>query len=185
MIFPIWLQEIAPYIKQIACFLAFSMWEYWLGKNKKTASSSTIELIGKTLISLATRLFKRKGKTMSEGQEEVKSEVAAEAAPMEAASIEPAAVKMKAADDGQADKVIELGKVGKLELDFDHGKASVKISMSAPGDLGIEGGAMITVQADELVSALVDALAKKLPDSAKPMAEAVKAILVSAIKAIP
>jgi hypothetical protein len=36
---------IAPYIKEIACFVGYSVWEYWLGKTKKIAPNSTVELV--------------------------------------------------------------------------------------------------------------------------------------------
>lgn len=138
------------------------MWEYWLGKTKKTAASSTLELIGKIVFALGARLFKRKANIMTEGQAPVAAEPAA-----------------------QPDKTIVLGDVGKIEIDFSHGKALVQLSAAVPGGVGIEGGAFVKCDAEQLINALFAAIEKKLPDSMDPIAEGVKVIVVQAVKAIP
>lgn len=53
--FKLWLSKFSHFI---GSFLIYSLWEYWLGKTKKIAANSTVELI--------VWLFKRclrKGKT--------------------------------------------------------------------------------------------------------------------------
>lgn len=72
---PHFLQEIAPYIEragrwglehigQAACLLAYSVWECWLGKNKKTVSSSTLEMVALSIL----KLFRGDRKNMEQEQ---------------------------------------------------------------------------------------------------------------------
>lgn len=84
----------------------------------------------------------------------------------------------------EVDKVIELGQVGKIEIDFNKGVAKVSISAAVPGQVGLEGGAFIQCDAEQLVSAIAEAIKKKLPDAADPIADTVKVILIQALKAI-
>lgn len=158
-------QEVAPSIKQLFGLIIFGVWEYWLGKTKKLTSASTLEL----LFRIAARVL-TKGKSMSEVKSD-EAPKAAEAAPAVAAE--------------QPDKTIELGHVGKVVIDFHHGKASVSVSVAAPGDLGLAGQAGITCDAGQLVKALMDAIQKKLPPGASAIVEGVEVILVKAIQAIP
>lgn len=87
--------------------------------------------------------------------------------------------------DHAPDKVVELGPIGKIELDFHNGLAYVKVSASVPGQVGVEGGAFVSCDSEKLIDALFAAIEKKLPAGATPLAEGVKAIIVGAVKSIP
>lgn len=100
---------------------------------------------------------------------------------METQDVAPAVAAPLAAE---ADKTIALGSVGKIEIDFTAGVAKVAISAAVPGEVGLKGGAFIECDAEMLVTALAKAIEVKLPDSADPIAETVKNILIMALKAI-
>ncbi len=98
---------------------------------------------------------------------------------------EAVAVEMPAvAVEAQVDKTIELGSIGKIEIDFSEGKALISLSAAVPGNVGIEAGAFIKCDAEKLVEAIAEAIKAKLPDAADPIAETVKDILVLALKTI-
>lgn len=84
----------------------------------------------------------------------------------------------------QPDKTIDLGTVGKLELDFSEGVATVSVSAAVPGSVGVEGGAFIKCDAEQLINKLFEVIEKKSSPGAVAIEEGVKEILVSAVKAI-
>ena len=83
------------------------------------------------------------------------------------------------------DKTIPLGTVGKIELDFDKGIASVALTAEVPGQAGISGSVLVKCDSQQLIDAIFTAIEAKLPPSAKPIEEAVKAIIKQAVLAIP
>lgn len=83
------------------------------------------------------------------------------------------------------DKEVQLGEVGKVDFDFEKGIAIVSINAKIPGGIGIEGGAFIKCDSEQLLNAIFAAIEKKLPDTVDPIAEGLKAILVNAVKSIP
>lgn len=52
------------------CFFAYAVWEYWLGKTKKFAANSTVELAAHALAWLFRLIF-RKGKSKSMKYEKI------------------------------------------------------------------------------------------------------------------
>lgn len=148
------IEWLAEYSEHIACFLVYSVWEYYLGKTHKIAATSTLDVI----FSLCSKLF-RKGK-INMSDEQVQETVA------------------------QPDKTIDLGTVGKLELDFSEGVATVSVSAAVPGSVGVEGGAFIKCDAEQLINKLFEVIEKKSSPGAVAIEEGVKEILVSAVKAI-
>lgn len=152
-LFP-FVQKASPFIKQLACVFAFAVWEYWLGKTKKLAAASTLELI------LRKVFFKPKKEELAMQNE-----------------IQPAM-------SAQPDKEIKLGEIGEIEIDFTSGLAMISLSAKVPGNIGIEGGAFIKCDAEQLINKLFEAIEKKLPDSVDPLAETVKMVIIGAVKAI-
>ena len=149
---------ITPYIKQAAFFLVYFVLEYWLGKTKKTASGSVGELIANLILAVISKLLNKKGKLkMSEEMKEVEAHA--------------------------PDKEIPLGEIGKIEIDFHKGLASISLSAKLPGGIA-ESGAFIKMDSEMLLNAVFEAIKKKLPEGSAPLLEGVKGVLVGAVKAI-
>lgn len=168
----------APYIKSAVGFVAFSAWEYWLGRTKKFAANSTIELVNH----LVTAFFKR---CRISKKEKIQMEDAIPEAGAPEAAKEMKAAEAAPAAEMAVDKEIKLGSIGKVELDFSHGKAHISISAVAPGDLGVEGGSFVKCDAEKLIVALFAAIEAKSPPGAVMIEEVVKNLVITAVKAIP
>lgn len=164
-------QIILPYIDEIVCAFAFSVWEYWLGRTKLTPANSSLGLVG-LLVNTAVQLFKER---LKKGMKKMENQVSAPEAAVPAAASEVAVPV-------QPDKEVKLGDVGELELDFHKGMVTIAISAKVPGEVGVEGGAFVKMDSEKMIKKLLEAIQKKLPAGAAPVADTVGGLLIAALK---
>lgn len=148
MSLPHWIQTELRSIKHGLWFLGYSVWEYWLGKTKKTIHGSTIEVVGYLVVQGVKKFLPKKEGVIT------------------------------------MEKDIALGSVGSVDISFSAGLAKVALDVAVPGQVGVSAGAFVQCDSVALMNALFAAIESKLPASADPIAETVKAILIQAVQAI-
>lgn len=160
MIFQTFLLSVKTYTSHVILGAILLSWEAWLGSTKKVLANSTLALLRQIAIFILSFILGR----LTKGKVNFMEEKSVVAPLME--------------------KVIPIGEIGKLDIDFSAGIAKVSIEAKAPGDVGISGGAFVVCDAEMLINKLFVAIESKLPDNVDPIAETVKMIIVQAVKSI-